>query len=229
MILIIKHIAVEGPGTIASFFQKKKTLKTIELSAGDPLPRDLKGVEAVIVMGGPMNVDEEDKYPFLRDENIFIQNVLKKEIPYLGICLGSQLLAKASGAKVAKSPVEEIGWFKVSLEKDPIFENLENNIDVFQWHGDTFDIPKSGKLLATATGCHHQALKVGTNAYGLQFHVEVTGRIIDSWIKAHFKGDTRKQKSEEMISTYLKLKSAFNRNAETVYQNFEKIIEQSKQ
>ena len=101
MYLIIKHIDIEGPRTLCDFLNAKKIpFKIIELGAGEALPSDLKGIEAVVVLGGPMNVDEEDTHPFLRAENDFIKKVLKAEVPYLGICLGSQLLAKAAGAKV---------------------------------------------------------------------------------------------------------------------------------
>ncbi len=110
MILIIKHIDIEGPGTFGDFLTTKgEPFRIVELGAGEKLPSNLDGIHAVVVLGGPMNVYEEDKYPFLKDENSFIQDVLKKEIPYFGICLGSQLLAKAAGARVVRSPVKEIG------------------------------------------------------------------------------------------------------------------------
>ena len=128
MILIVKHIDIEGPGTLGDFLKAQgEKFSIIELGSGDQLPADLKAFKAVVVLGGPMNVDEEDRYPFLKPENIFIQKVLTAKIPYLGICLGSQLLAKAAGARVVKSPVKEIGWYKIKLtsegEKDPLFKN----------------------------------------------------------------------------------------------------------
>ena len=102
-----------------------------------------------------MNVYEEDKYPFLKKEDQFIKKVLKEEIPYLGICLGSQLLAKACGAKVVKSPVKEVGWFKIYLKneakQDPIFKGLNNAIDVYHWHEDMWELPEGATLLATAS------------------------------------------------------------------------------
>ena len=93
----------------------------------------------------------------MKDEDIFIKKVIKDEVPFLGICLGSQLLAKAYGAKVTKAPKQEIGWFKVQLtkdgQKDPIFQGLRDELDVFHWHGDTFAIPQGGKHLATSKDC----------------------------------------------------------------------------
>ena len=231
MILVIKHIASEGPGTIEDFFSAKGyALKTIDLYRGQKLPQNLTGIEAVISMGGPMNVDEEEKYPFLKEEDIFLKKVIDAKIPFFGVCLGSQLLAKAVGAKVTKSPKEEIGWFKVGLtsdgKKDSIFEGIDGEFDVFQWHGDTFEIPKNGKHLATAVGCRHQALKVGTCAYGFQFHIEVTKEIIADWVKEHFKsvdGEVTKE-GQKIIDDFAQYKTQFNTRANIIYENFERLI-----
>ncbi len=232
MILVIKHIAVEGPGTIGTFFEKEGfQLREINLCDGDALPDNLSEIEAVICMGGPMNVYEEDEYPYLKDENLFIQRILKEEIPFFGICLGSQLLAKACGAKVTKAPKKEIGWFSVSLTKDgkndPLFRGLNEHFEVFQWHGDTFEIPKQGRHLALSKGCNNQALKAGSCAYGLQFHIEVTDDIIKNWAKADFSNSdgSLKREAKEMINRYPKVKQKFNNDAEIIYRNFLKIIQ----
>ena len=129
MILIIKHIDIEGPGTLGDFLDSQgEACCTLELGAGEPLPVDAKAYKAVVVLGGPMNVYEEDRYPFLKSENEFIQKVLRQEIPFLGICLGAQLLAKAAGAQVVRSPVKEIGWYRVEFtpegRKDPLLEGF---------------------------------------------------------------------------------------------------------
>src|SRR3989338_2202832 len=105
MILFIKHIAIEGPGTIADFLDDNKILYTvIDLSSGDKLPKLKKDFQAIICLGGPMNVYEEEKYQFLREEDIFLRRVVEDEAPFLGICLGAQLIAKATGARVTKIP-----------------------------------------------------------------------------------------------------------------------------
>ena len=231
MILIIKHIDIEGPGTLGDFLEAKgEAFRIIELGAGEPLPTDLKGIKAVVVLGGPMNVDEENKYSFLKTENAFIQKILKKEIPYLGICLGSQLLAKAAGAKVMKSPVKEIGWYHVKLtdegRHDPVLKTFHEEEPIFHWHEDMFEIPHNGTLLATAAGCPHQAFRVGKNAYGFQFHVEITDRSIKEWSDEYIRRDIsgRREKCEEMLEGYKIHQEDFNHQAYRLYENFLKII-----
>jgi GMP synthase (glutamine-hydrolysing) len=234
MILIIKHIDIEGPGTLGDFLKAQgEDFRIIELGAGEKLPEDPKAFKAVVVLGGPMNVDEESRFPFLKPENDFIQQVLKAKVPYLGICLGSQLLAKAAGARVVKSPVKEIGWYQVQLtaegKKDPLFDGFRENDPIYHWHGDMFQIPSNGVLLASAQGCPHQALKVGTNAYGLQFHVEVTDRSIKEWCDEYCETDLpgRKDHAQSMIKDYWKYKKVFDAQAQQLYQNFLNIIKRS--
>jgi len=231
MILIIKHIDIEGPGTLGDFLRSKgEPFCIIELGAGERLPVDLTAYKAVVVLGGPMNVDEEDKFPFLKPENDFIQKVLKAGIPYLGICLGSQLLAKAAGARVVRSPVKEIGWYQVQLtdegKNDPLFRGFQEKDPIYHWHGDMFQIPSNGRLLASASGCPHQALKVGENAYGLQFHVEVTDKSIKEWCDEYCENDLpgRSDHSQSMMEDYWKVKPAFDAQAQRLYQNFLEIV-----
>ena len=232
MIYIIEHVAVEGPGTIENYLRKKEIpFKTIGLYRGDSFPASLKDVTAVICMGGPMNVYEEDKFPFLKEENKFIQKVLKNKIPYLGVCLGSQLLAKAVGTKVVKSPVKEVGWFNVDLRKeaknDPLFKDVPPKFDVYHWHEDMFEIPQDGVFLATGDGCPHQAFRIGKNAYGIQFHIEITDRSIKEWSDEYCQKDFpgRKEKCEEMMAVYRRTKKDFLHQAYRVYDNFLRIIE----
>jgi GMP synthase (glutamine-hydrolysing) len=227
MILILKHIDIEGPGTLGEFLKaRKEPFKIIELGAGEPLPADVSEFKAVIVLGGPMNVDEETTHPFLKAENAFIQETLKQEVPYLGICLGSQLLAKAAGAKVTKSPAKEIGWYHVKLtgagKNDPLFKGFREDETIFHWHEDMFEIPSDGQLLATSSGCPHQALKVGRNAYGLQFHVEITDVSIKEWCAEYCRKNTEERvaKSCELMEGYTKYKDQFNRQANRLFENF---------
>jgi len=231
MILIIKHIDIEGPGTLGDFLKDQgEPFHVLELGAGELLPEDPRVYKGIVVLGGPMNVDEEDLYPFLKPENDFIQKVLKESVPYLGICLGSQLLAKAAGAKVVKSPVKEIGWYTIELTKDgikdPLFKGFKTEDPIYHWHGDMFQIPPNGHLLATASGCPHQALKVGTNAYGLQFHIEVTDHSIQEWCDEYCAADLpgRMEHAQLMMDDYWKYKNAFDAQARQLYKNFLRLI-----
>ncbi|MCP4255645.1 MAG: type 1 glutamine amidotransferase [Candidatus Scalindua sp.] len=187
---IIKHIDIEGPGTIGGFLKDDGiSYDVIDVFSGDPLPDSLSDTSAVIVLGGPMNVYEEDKHPFLKQEDAFLKEVIVKGLPTLGFCLGAQLIAKATGALVKQNPQKEIGWFSVSVtgdgSDDPLFQGFQEEFDVFQWHGDTFDIPDRAVRLAGSELCPNQAFRVGHNIYGLQFHVEVTDEMIYQWLDAY--------------------------------------------
>lgn len=187
---IIKHIDIEGPGTIGEFLRDDGiSYNVIDVFKGEPLPDTLSDTSAVIVLGGPMNVYEEDKHPFLKQENEYLKEVIESGFPALGFCLGAQLIAKAKGALVKQNPQKEIGWFNVSLTddgaNDPLFQGFQGVFDVFQWHGDTFDIPDGAVKLAESELCPNQAYRLGNNIYGLQFHVEVTDEMIYQWLDAY--------------------------------------------
>lgn len=235
MILFIKHIDIEGPETIGRFFKNKGyDLKVINLQDGDVLPKNLTDVQAVICLGGPMNVYEEDKYPFLKEENSFIQKILQEEIPYLGICLGSQLLAKASGSKVIKSPQKEIGFSPIQITRqgieDPLFAHLNYpTVDVYQWHEDMSELSRGTILLASSTGCPTQAFKIGRNAYGLQFHIEITDQSIADWSDSYFSDpQVCKMEKHKMLSDYNRIKDTFQHTAQTLYNNFLNIMKSAK-
>src|SRR5215471_17704730 len=186
--LVLQHVAVEGPGTLAPYLEARGwQLETVALYEGARLPEDAQGYQAVIVMGGPMGVYDEAAYPFLHDEHRFLTRVLEQSVPLLGICLGSQLLAKALGARVYRNPQKEIGWYIVDLTPagaaDPLFAGLASPVPVFQWHGDAFDLPVGAIALASSPLCAHQAFRYGDRVYGLLFHLELTPAIIHTWME----------------------------------------------
>jgi len=187
--LIIKHEEIEGPGLIEYCLgQEKLSYQILELRSGVHLPKP-DGFTHVVFLGGPMNVYEEDRYPFLRDEDLFIKEAIQRGKWILGICLGAQLMAKALGARVFRAPVKEIGWYDVSLTRigsiDPLFRRLPKTFSVFQWHEDTFEMPHGAILMATSSLVPHQAFRYGENAYGLQFHLEVTQEMIREWMESY--------------------------------------------
>ena len=194
-VLIIKHIEIEGPGLIEDWLKQENIFyQILNPNSNIHLPK-LDDFTHLVILGGPMNVYEEDRYPFLKDEDLFIKEAIQRGKRILGICLGAQLIAKALGTKVFKAPVKEIGWYDVSLTRigsiDPLFSHLPKTFSVFQWHEDTFDIPHNAILLATSSLIPYQAFRYGDNAYGLQFHLEVTQEMIREWMETYeeeFKG-----------------------------------------
>jgi GMP synthase-like glutamine amidotransferase len=225
-ILIVKHIEQEGPGLIGQFFRDDGwELRTIELGNGEKLPDSLHDISAVIILGGPMNVDEEDLYPFLKEEEKLIRKALIEEIPMLGICLGAQLIAKTCSAAVTKASEKEIGWYHVTLteegQKDSLFRGLPKNIPVFQWHEDTLELPANGVLLAQSKKCRNQAFRIGNNVYGLQFHVEVTDDMIEAWMK----DEAGKVNIEKIMSDTQRVRDDFEQQAKQIFLNFKSLVE----
>ncbi len=215
--IVLLHVESEGPGTLGTFLEKNGVeIEVVKLYEGDPLPRGNGEFNAVISMGGPMNVYEEEKYPFLRDETTFLKEVVEAGVPVMGVCLGAQMIAKACGKKVYRAPAEEIGWCEITLTEsagdDILFKNLPGSLTVFQWHGDTFDIPEGGVLLATSPVCRNQAFRY-KQAYGLQFHVEVTRNMLKEWFEDS-------EKKDEILLKYDELKSDLDGNAEKIYRGF---------
>ena len=146
----------------------------------------LRNYDGLVVLGGPMNVDETDEYPYLVPETEAIREFIDMDAPVLGICLGSQLIAKALGARVLKNPEKEIGWYDVSTteegKRDPLLGVFSEVEKVFQWHGDTFEIPQGASHLATSSACANQAFRYGDKVYGFQFHIEVDAPMIERWL-----------------------------------------------
>jgi GMP synthase (glutamine-hydrolysing) len=186
-ILALRHVRHEGLGLLAEILRDRGLVfQILDLPEDAPRafqPRQLSGL---VVLGGPMNVDEVDRYSYLAEEVGWIQLAVATGLPVLGICLGSQLLAKALGARVYPNRVKEIGWYSVDwtaeAADDALFAGCAASPSVFQWHGDTFDLPPNAVLLATSRGCQHQAFRFGQCAYGLQFHIEVTAPVIAEWL-----------------------------------------------
>lgn len=227
-ILVIKHVSNEGPGLIQTHFESQGwPVELIDLSNGDTLPGKLNAIAAVIMLGGPMNVYEEEKYSFLKKEDEFITRLIIEEIPFLGICLGAQLLSKACQGKVMKMPEQEVGWYTVSITKegakDSLLYGLPPRLVVFQWHGDTFEVPQGGTLLARGVSCKNQAFRVGHYAYGLQFHIEASPDMVREWMKGQ-EGRVNVRKIEKgSIANGCLVES----QATMILSNFQRIIESS--
>jgi GMP synthase (glutamine-hydrolysing) len=156
------------------------------LAWGTPPPLAVEAYDAVIVFGGSMHADQDDRHPWLRDEDAFIRDLLERRVPLLGVCLGIQLIAKAAGAAVYPlSDGPEIGWVPVDLTEeaadDPVFGRLPARLDAFGWHYYTYDLPPAAEELARSARCN-QAYRLGETAWGIQFHAEVTLETIRLWL-----------------------------------------------
>jgi GMP synthase (glutamine-hydrolysing) len=153
------------------------------------LPLDWLSAGALVVLGGSMSVHDTASHPFLAEEVEMLRSALREGFPVLGICLGAQLLAMASGAEVFPGPSPELGWAEMSLttegRQDPVLAGVGDECPVFHWHGDTFSLPSGGVRLASSALTLNQAFRVGRFAYGFQFHLEVEHSMIEEWVRLH--------------------------------------------
>src|SRR3989338_9021419 len=182
-ILILQHHPVETPGVFAEMLSERGlATRTVRLDLGQPVPPDPSAFAGVIAMGGPMGVYEEDRYPWLREEDRLLRAAIARDQPALGICLGSQLIAKAAGGRGAPGPEKEIGWSQLTLtddgRKDLLFAGFPETFEAFEWHGDVFDLPAGAVTLAAPPRYSPQAFRLGPRVYGLLFHLEVTGPMV---------------------------------------------------
>jgi GMP synthase-like glutamine amidotransferase len=185
--LVFQHIACEHPGIFRDFFKADGIpYDAVELDEGEAIP-SLDGYDALWVMGGPMDVWEEDQHPWLIAEKAAIREaVLDRRMPYMGLCLGHQLLGSALGVAVGKMTTAEVGLLDVDLTpaglKDPLMAGLPARQKALQWHGaEVKSLPRDAVLLASSPLCPIQAMRVGPHAYGLQYHVELTSRTVPEW------------------------------------------------
>lgn len=191
-ILVLQHAPTEGLGTLEDELKKAGLpWETLPISNETLFPSGTKLEEygGFLILGGPMGVYEEEKYPWIKKELMIIREMLRQKKPILGICLGAQLLAKAAGGRVNRGMKPEIGWHPIRLDdwfykRNPLFFQIDPSKPhmVFHWHGDTFDIPTEGYRLAWNENYVNQAFCFNGNAVGLQFHVEMTEEMIRDWL-----------------------------------------------
>lgn len=183
-VLALQNYWDDPPGYLGEIMQEHNIPCDIVNVEKDPFP-DPARYSAIIALGGPQNANAHDKYPYLLQEKEFLHVVVEQDIPYLGICLGGQLLASALNARVTRHHMTEVGFFTVELtnegEKDPLFRGLPGYQQVIHWHEDTFALPGGAIKLASSENTANQAFRVGHRAYGLQYHIEVTSDMFDIW------------------------------------------------
>lgn len=186
-VVVFRFSQTEGPGYLGDFLTEKGVLWVqINIDAGDPLPADINGFSGLVLMGGPMSVN--DNLPWIPPLLGLIRQAVKHDIPVLGHCLGGQLMSKALGGTVIRNPVKEIGWGEVSkVGQNPApgwLGNLPSSFEVFQWHGETFSIPDGAIRLLESAFCPNQAWLLNDRHLALQCHIEMTAPMIQAWCEA---------------------------------------------
>ncbi len=174
----LQHVPFEGLGNIENWaLSKGHQISDTQLYNNEPLPEP-EDFDWLIIMGGPMNIYEEDRFRWLAREKVFIKDAINAEKIVLGVCLGAQLIASVLGAKIHKNQYPEIGWFDVRLtdaaSKSSVFSRLPERFAAFHWHGDTFDLSPGATWIAESDACRNQAFEYGGKVIGLQFHLDTT-------------------------------------------------------
>ena len=210
----LKHVPYEGLGSMAILLSANSCELTHTCLYEDQSLPSIHDLDALIVMGGPMGVHDEDEHPWLTLEKEFIESVIERDVPVLGVCLGAQLIADVLGASVNKNVYEEIGWFPVKRTKglqDERVQNLPTRFDALHWHGDTFDIPSGASNFIVSEGCANQAFVYGENVLGLQFHLEMLPLNVEELYQACGKPEkkgTYIQNLDEMLAPTEKFQKA---------------------
>ena len=226
-LLIIKNITREDTGLLGDIIRENGIkYKVIDLSKGESIG-SAENYGAVVVLGGPDSANDETGK--MKSELALIREVLSYGVPYLGICLGMQTMAKAAGGEVVKCSVNEVGFrdprgefYNVELtetgKEDPLFEGIGGDFNVFQLHGETVILTEKIKLLAGGKWCSNQIIKYGRNAYGIQCHFELTREMLETWIKED--PDLQKLDSIQMITDFQSISKAYSETGRKIFGNF---------
>lgn len=186
--IALRHVAFEDLGTFEPLLRERGFGIDYRQAGVDPITEDeWLQADLAVILGGPIGVNDLAQYPCIADELQLAALRLQAARPLLGICLGSQVIAAALGAEVYAGPRKEIGWSALSLSPAGLASPLKHlaGVPVLHWHGDTFDLPQEAELLASTPLTPHQAFSVGRHALALQFHPEVRGEHIETWLIGH--------------------------------------------
>ncbi|MEE4241381.1 MAG: gamma-glutamyl-gamma-aminobutyrate hydrolase family protein [Desulfopila sp.] len=181
----LQHVPFEGLGSIEPWLRAAGYQITYTRFFHSSRLPDIDALDLLIVMGGPMSINDEDTFPWLKQEKQFIREAVHCGTPVLGICLGAQLIAGAMGARIYPNSSREIGWFPVqtAMKKNDASFSMPAEIEVFHWHGETFDLPDGAIRLAESAVCANQAFQLGRSVIGLQFHLEVTPESVHEMVQ----------------------------------------------
>ncbi len=233
--LIFQHLGVEHPGVFREFFhQDNVSITTVELDEGETIP-DLEDFDALWVMGGPMDVWQEELHPWLIEEKVAIRKaVLELKMPYMGICLGHQLLASALGGEVAPGKQSEVGILDVQKTpvgiNNPFLNNLPETLSTLQWHNaEVTRVPEGVDVLVQSPVCKVQSMAMDNTVFTTQFHVEITKKTVPEWnrIPAYQEslenalGENGAMELEQEVNETI---DSFNQNARILYNNWKKTV-----
>ncbi|MFL5627388.1 MAG: type 1 glutamine amidotransferase [Ktedonobacteraceae bacterium] len=228
-VLAIQNYWDDTPGYLGEILQEHDIACEIIKAEETPLP-DPGRYNAIFALGGPQHAN--DPYPYLEQEKALLRQVVEQDIPYLGICLGAQLLASAMGAPVTRHHTTEIGFFEVQLtdegKSDPLFAGLPGYQQVIHWHEDTFAIPPGALHLVTSPDTPNQAFRIGKRAYGLQYHIEVTPQMLDTWFgHPDYKKEIMRVSSPDVLTAIAqdipKRYPLYRKHTRILFENFLKI------
>lgn len=184
-ILVFRHAPHEGPGYLADYLDRRRLPhRLIRIDQDDPVPSSIDGVPAIVLMGGPMSVN--DNLPWIPQVTRLIRRAIAADVPVLGHCLGGQLISKALGGVVSRNPAKEIGWLPVSRVDSPVandwLDGLPAEFEAFHWHGETFSMPPGATRLLASRACANQAFVIG-RTLAFQCHIEMTGDMVREWAR----------------------------------------------
>lgn len=216
---ILQHVPFEDIGSMALWLSTHNATIGYTRFYESPLLPEIDTIDLVIVMGGPMSVNDELRLPWLKSEKQFIQEIIQKGIPIIGVCLGAQLIASSLGSSVYPNREKEIGWFDIqNIENSRSGFQFPEQITVFHWHGETFDLPAGAIHLARSAACEHQAFQIGRHVIGLQFHLESTPVGIDAMLQ--------NCRQELVTGRFIQTEEAIRAIPESTYKNNNQLMEQ---
>lgn len=225
----LQHVDYEGLGSIEEWISSSGHSLTSTRFFKSPVLPATADFDWLIIMGGGMSIHDEIQYPWLADEKKFIRQSIDEGKTVLGICLGSQLISAALGAKVYNNKEKEIGWFDIEFtcfaKSDKLFFDMESRLKVFHWHGDTFDLPENAVHLAFSAGCRNQAYIFNNRVLALQFHLEPTNESLKKMIekgRQELKKDRYVQTEAEILSNNILIES----NRKLLFELLDRLAEQ---
>lgn len=234
-VLILQNVTRESGGLIETMLEERgSAYRTVNLDRGEEIPA-LDDFGLLIVLGGPDSAN--DAAPKIQFELKAIKDWIERDRPYLGVCLGLQLMVKAAGGKVLKAKEKELGFhdslgkpYRVRLTEqglqDPLFKGMPHEFPVFQLHGETVELTREMVLIGAGEGCVHQVVRFRNNVYGIQCHIEVTRELLEVWTRED--DDLKDLKREEIIGAYSTVQQEYERSARIFLSNFFEIADKVK-